>query len=162
MSFTSQRLSDPELTQRILEMAKTGVYRQSIFDAFQSLATQRQIRAAIAQAKQFGLHSVRELRDAELGTYYQVEPRKYQSFQDALAASVALSPGDDLADRILQSTRAMRGMLAVAGSSAVVLLVLGGICLVTNHLQSGRMAWMGAASAAGIWLIQKGLARSLI
>ena len=48
-------------------MARTGVYRQSVFEAFRSMATQRQIRDAIAQAKQFGLYTVSSLRDAELG-----------------------------------------------------------------------------------------------
>jgi hypothetical protein len=50
---------DLDLTRRILEMATTGVYRGSIFEALAPIATQRQIRQAIAHAKQFGLHSVR-------------------------------------------------------------------------------------------------------
>jgi hypothetical protein len=81
---------DLDLTRRILEMATTGVYRGSIFEALAPIATQRQIRQAIAHAKQFGLHSVRSLRDGELGTYYQVEPQKYASFQTAIAAAVPL------------------------------------------------------------------------
>jgi len=76
MTLDTQRLSATELTGRILDMARTGVYRQSVFEAFRSMATQRQIRDAIAQAKQFGLYTVSSLRDAELGTYYQVEPAK--------------------------------------------------------------------------------------
>jgi hypothetical protein len=88
MSPLAPRLSETELSQRILEMAKTGVYRESIFEAFRSLATKRQIRQAIAHAKQFGLYSVRDLRDEELGTYYQVDLAKYDSFQAALKAAV--------------------------------------------------------------------------
>ena len=49
MSQLAPRLSETELSQRILAMAKTGVYRESIFEAFRSLATKRQIRQAIAQ-----------------------------------------------------------------------------------------------------------------
>jgi hypothetical protein len=78
------RLSETELSQRILDMAKTGVYRESIFEAFQSLATKQQIRRAIAHAKQFGLYSVRQHRDDELGTYYEVDLAKYQSFRRLL------------------------------------------------------------------------------
>lgn len=153
------RLSETELSQRILAMAKTGVYRESIFEAFRSLATKRQIRQAIAHAKQFGLYSVRDLRDAELGTYYQVDLQKYESFQAALKAAVPLPPGDDLAAQILATTQAMRAMLAIAGSCTLILLIIGSLCLLTGHLQSGRFAWVSAASVGAIWLLQQRWAR---
>ncbi len=156
------RLSETELSQRILDMATTGVYRESIFEAFHSLATKRQIGQAIAHAKQFGLYSVRDLRDRELGTYYQVDSDKYQSFQAALRAAVPLDAGDDLAARILASTQAMRAMLAIAGTGAIGLLIFGGCCLITDHLQTGRLAWMGAASIGGVWLLQKTWVRHLL
>ncbi|MEO1094692.1 MAG: hypothetical protein AAFX01_07300 [Cyanobacteria bacterium J06638_28] len=162
MTPIASRLSETELSQRILEMAKTGVYRESILAAFQSLATKRQIRSAIAYAKQFGLYSIRGLRDPELGTYYQVDLNKYQSFQAALKASVPLGAEDDLAAQILATTQAMRAMLAIAGLGAMGLLILGGICLVTEHLHSGRLAWMGAASIGSIWMLQQALARHLL
>lgn len=159
MSQFVTRLSDTELSQRILEMAKTGVYRESIFEAFRSLATQRQIRQAIAHAKQFGLYSVRDLRDAELGTFYQVDLAKYQSFQAALKAAVPLPAGDDLAAQMLATTQAIRAMLAIAGSSALIFFIAGGLCLLTGHLQSGRFAWVGAVSVGSIWALQQRWAR---
>lgn len=160
MSQFAPRLSETELSQRILEMAKTGVYRESIFDTFRSLATQRQIRQAIAHAKQFGLYSVRDLRDEELGTFYQVDLAKYQSFQAALKAAVPLPAGDDLAAQMLAATQAIRMMLAIAGSSAFILLIIGALCLLTGHLQSGRLAWVSAVSVGGIWLLQQRWART--
>lgn len=162
MQHPMPRLSETELSQRILDMAQSGVYRESIFEVFQSLATQQQIRRAIAHAKQFGLYSVRQLRDPELGTYYQIDADKYQSFQAALKAAVPLAAGDDLAARVLATTQAMRAMLAIAGSCAFGFLILGGICLVTGHLQSGRLAWVSAASIGGIWAIQQRWVRPLL
>jgi len=160
MPHSLPRLSNTELSQRILDMAKTGVYRESIFETFQPLATKRQIRTAIAQAKQFGLYSIRHLRDPDLGTYYQADLSKSQSLQAVLNASVPLEVGDDLAAKILANTQAIRSMLAIAGSLAIGLLVIGGICLVTGHLQSGRVAWISAASIGSLWFLQQTLARS--
>ena len=162
MPHTSPRLSETELSQRILDMAQTGVYRESIFEAFRSLATKQQIRSAIAYTKQFGLYSIRNLSDPELGTYYQVDPAKYQSFQAALKAAVPLANGDDLAARILASTQAIQALLAISGSCAIGFLLVGGFCLVTGHLQSGRLAWVSAASIGGIWLIQRTWVRSFL
>jgi hypothetical protein len=149
------RISETELSQRILDMAKTGVYRESIFEALQPLATKRQIRNAISYAKQFGLYSVRELRDGELGTYYQVDPDKYHSFQAVIKASVPLQPGDDLAAQILINTQVIRAMLAIAGTTAIGLLLIGGACLITGHLASGRLAWGMSAGVGGVWLLQQ-------
>lgn len=154
MPQTAQRLSDSELSQRILEMAKTGVYRESIFETFHSFATKKQIRCAIAHAKQLGLYSVKDLRDSELGTYYQLNADKYQSFRAALKASVPMTVGDDLAAQMLAMTQSIRRMLAIAGSFTIFFLVLGGVCFVTGHLQSGRFAWMSAASIGSVWLLQ--------
>ena len=159
MSQFAPRLSETELSQRILAMAKTGVYRESIFEAFRSLATKRQIRQAIAHAKQFGLYSVRDLRDAELGTYYQVDLQKYQSFQAALKAAVPMPASDDLAAQMLAMTQAIRAMLAIAGGATFILLIVGGVCLLTGHLQSGRLAWVSAVSMSLIWLLQRRWAR---
>ncbi|MGF1457650.1 MAG: hypothetical protein ACFBSG_01340 [Leptolyngbyaceae cyanobacterium] len=160
MSQLASRLSETELSQRILEMAKTGVYRESIFETFRSLATQRQIRQAIAHAKQFGLYSVRDLRDADLGTYYQVDLAKYQSFQAALQAAVPLAADDDLAAQMLAATQTIRMMLAIAGSTSLILLMIGGICFLSGHLQSGRWAWASSASIGSIWLLQQWRAKS--
>ncbi|MEM6521633.1 MAG: hypothetical protein AAF722_20145 [Cyanobacteria bacterium P01_C01_bin.70] len=160
MSQFAPRLSETELSQRILEMAKTGVYRESIFEAFRSLATKQQIRQAIAHAKQFGLYSVRDLRDAELGTFYQVDLAKYQSFQAALKAAVPLPAGDDLAAQMLAATQAIRVMLAIASRCTLFFFIVGSLCLLTGHLQSGRFAWVGAASIGSIWLLQQWWARN--
>jgi hypothetical protein len=154
------QVSDTELSQRIMEMAKTGVYRESIFEALQPLATKKQIRTAIAHAKQFGLYSIRHLRDDELGTYYEVNPTKYQSFQSAIAANLHLPAEDDLAAQILASTQALRVLLTIAGAGAGLLFVVGGICLVMGYLQVGRLAWTSALSAGGVWLLQTMWARS--
>ena len=158
MSPVLPRLSELELSQRILEMAKTGVYRESIFETFQSLATKRQIRSAIAHAKQFGLYSVRHLRDAELGTYYQIDLEQYQSFQAAVKAAVPLQ-GHDVAAQLLATTQALRTLLAIARSFTLIFLIAGGLCLLTGHLQSGRLAWVSAVSVGGIWLLQHRWAR---
>ena len=160
MSPLAPRLSETELNQRILEMAKTGVYRESIFEAFRSLATKQQIRQAIAQAKQFGLYSVRDLRDEQLGTYYQVDPAKYDSFQAALKVAVPMPAGEDLAAQMLAATQAIRAMVAIAGSFTVILFIMGGLCLLTGHLQSGRFAWVSAVSVGGIWLLQQRWAKN--
>lgn len=161
MSNIASRLSEAELSQRILDMARTGVYRESIFETFRSLATKRQVSRAIAHARQLGLYSVPDLRDSELGTYYQVDVAKYQSLQAALKANVALPVGNDLAAQILVATQTVRVMLAIAGTLALVFLISGGCLLVTGHLQSGRLVWVGAASIGGVWLIQQYCARLL-
>lgn len=162
MSLTAPRLSATELSQRILEMATTGVYRESIFEAFQPFATKRAVRTAIAQAKQFGLYSVRGLRDPELGTYYQVDPDRYASFQSMLRAAVSVDAEEDLAARIVLSTRVIRSMVAIAGANAIALLMVGAGCLLTGHLHSGQLAWASAASFGLLWVIQRQLARSLL
>ena len=154
------RMSEIELSQRILEMAKTGVYRESIFEAFQPLATKKQIRSAITHAKQFGLYSVRHLRDTDLGTYYEVDLVKCQSFEAALKADIHLPPDDDLAAQILASTQTIRAMLAISGGIALGCLLLGGFFLITGHLQSGRLAWISAVSIGSIWALQNYWARS--
>ncbi|ASC70651.1 hypothetical protein XM38_015910 [Halomicronema hongdechloris C2206] len=162
MTPLTQRLSTLDLSQRILEMGQTGVYRHSIFEAFRPVATQRQIRAAIAQAKQFGLHSVAALRDDTLGTYYQVDATQYAFFQAALQASIPLAAGDNLTERVLQMTQILRQMLRVAKGSAIALALAGAGCLLNGQQQLGSLAWVGATSALGIWWLQHCLARKLL
>ncbi|HEY9762652.1 MAG TPA: hypothetical protein V6D07_09010 [Trichocoleus sp.] len=162
MSLTTQRLSTSELTGRILEMARTGVYRESIFEVFRPVATKRQIRSAIAQAKQFGLHSVASLRDGDLGTYYQIEHSKYQVFQEALRTSSSLAAGEDLGQQIISTTRAIKAMLVVAGGSALSLFVVGSACLLSGHSQSGGTLWLGSVLAGGLWMVQRSIARKTL
>jgi len=162
MTPLSQRLSTLDLSQRILEMGQTGVYRHSIFEAFRPVATQRQIRAAIAQAKQFGLHSVAALRDDTLGTYYQVDTTKYASLQAALKATVPLDEADNLAERGLQATQILQQMLRIAKGSAIALGLVGAGCLLNGQPQLGSLTGVGAISALGIWWLQHRLARKLL
>lgn len=105
------RLSMNELTGCILDMAQTGVYRESLFEAFKPVATKKQIKAAIALAKQFGLQTDPTLRDTELGTYYQADIQKVTAFQTAIQNSVQLSAGDDMAEKMLAATRIVKLML---------------------------------------------------
>lgn len=162
MSLTTQRLSTSELTGRILEMAQTGIYRESIFETFRPVATKRQIRSAIAQAKQFGLHSVAALRDGELGTYYQVEHSKYQIFQEAIRTTSSLAAGEDLGQQIISTTRAIKAMLVVAGGSALGLFAIGSVCLLSGHTQSGSTFWLGSVLAGGLWLVQRSIAQKTL
>ncbi|MBD0269080.1 MAG: hypothetical protein ICV77_12400 [Cyanobacteria bacterium Co-bin8] len=161
MTLTSQRLSVSDLTARVLEMGQTGVYRESIFQAFQPVATKRQIRSAIAQAKQFGLHSVAALRDSELGTYYQADPARYQLFQKALRTS-ALTNGEDLAQQLIHGTQAIKTMLFVVAGSALGLFGIGSLCLLGGQTQTGSLLWLGAALAGGIWAVQRTVAKPLV
>lgn len=156
------RLSMNELTARILDMAQTGVYRESLFEAFRPVATKKQVRGAIALAKQFGLHSDPALRDLELGTYYQVDASKVQSFQLAIAQSMTLSAGDDMAQRIVQATRTVKMMLVVSGASAIALLCVGGGYVLSGHPEAAAAWWTSALCAGGIWLWQKHVAKPML
>lgn len=61
-----------ELVDEILEQARTGVYRQELLDSID--APGKEITKAIAQARLRGLYSLGDMRDMELGTYYQYDP----------------------------------------------------------------------------------------
>jgi hypothetical protein len=162
MSLDCQRLSTIELTGRILDMAKTGVYRQSVFETFRSLATQRQIREAIAQAKQFGLYTVPSLRDTELGTYYQVEAAKYESFLAASKTLLANPASKDLAERMVLTSQAIRTMLMAVAGCTVGLGLLGGWFLLEGQAQTGRLLWLGALVAGGLWGVQRSIAKKVL
>ncbi|MDX2243910.1 MAG: hypothetical protein NW224_24805 [Leptolyngbyaceae cyanobacterium bins.302] len=161
MSEIARRLSVSELSQRILEMAKTGVYRESIFETFQPVATKQQISHAIRHAKQFGLHSIATMRDPELGTYYQLDQVKFASLQATFQAALPLSK-EDVFQRMTEAVVTIRLMLAVAGSGAIALLGFGLFCLLTGHPGSGWGVVSGAISAIGIWGMQRSLAKKLL
>ncbi|MGB3786878.1 MAG: hypothetical protein WA949_02635 [Phormidesmis sp.] len=160
------QLSMNELTGRILETAQSGVYRESLFETFRPMATKKQVKAAIALAKQFGLHSDPSLRDAELGTYYQVESQKVEHFQIAIQNSarsgIVLSAGDDLAQRLQNAVRTVRLMLVVSGASAIALLLIGGSYLIAGKSESAAVWWTSALCVGGIWLWQKTVAKPLL
>ncbi len=155
------QLSMNELTGRILDMAQTGVYRQSLFEAFQPIATQKQVKAAIALAKQFGLQTDPSLRDAELGTYYQIDSQKVIAFQSHVQNSVVLLAGDDIAQKVVLATRIVRLMLVVSGGSAIALLLIGSSYLLTGKLEAVALWWTSALCAGGIWRWQKHVAKPL-
>lgn len=156
------QLSMNELTGRILEMAQTGVYRESLFDAFKPVATKKQIKEAIALAKQFGLSTDPTLRDTDLGTYYQADIQKVNSFQTAIQNSVTLSAGDDIAQKMLLATRTIRLMLVVSGGGAIALLFIGLSYLFTGKTEAAAMWWTSALCTGGIWLWQKNVAKPLL
>ncbi|MGB3138553.1 MAG: hypothetical protein WBG38_04365 [Nodosilinea sp.] len=150
-----------DLTDRVLTMAKTGVYRQSVFEALGPVATRRQIRDAIAQAKQFGLYTVSALRDDDLGTYYQVETASYEAFQ-AAAKALAGSQPQNLADQVVATRAALETMLTAVAGSALGLGLLGGWCLLDGQTQLGRGLWLGAVVAGGLWSVQRWIARRVL
>ncbi|NJM97444.1 MAG: hypothetical protein HC800_09965 [Phormidesmis sp. RL_2_1] len=156
------RLSINELTGRILEMAQTGVYRESLFEVFRPMATKKQVKSAIALAKQFGLHSDPSLRDSDLGTYYQADTLNVKTFQDTVQNSVVLSAGDDIAQRIYLATRTIKLMLVASGASAIALLVIGSGYLLIGKTESATAWWTSALCAGGIWLWQKNVAKPLL
>lgn len=161
MTLTAAPLTDTELTQRILEMGQTGVYRESILTTFAPHASKRRIRSAIAQAKQFGLYSVASLRDPELGTYYQVEPAQVESFKVAIATTAPPADGD-WPQRLVDSVEIMKTMLAVAASGAIALFGSGSLCLLHGAPYTGSVLWLMAAIAAAIWGIQNRLVRRVL
>jgi hypothetical protein len=160
-SFT-RRLSIPELSERVLQMAKTGVYRESVFEALQPLATKQQIRKAIAHAKRFGLHSVASLRDAELGTYYQLDETKYQAWKHKLHAPDYFGEDADLMQQVTQATQSVQRLLRAAKVLAGILGLLGAIGAVTGHGQLSLALFSSAIGVMGVWGLQRWIARSIL
>lgn len=161
MSVITRRLSVPELSQQIISMAKSGVYRESVFEALRPMATKKQISAAIAHAKRFGLHSVASLRDDELGTYYQVDLVKYQSLEHAIAIPTHMGDDADLLERVMAANSAVQRMLVVAKGLAALLTIVGILCLLDNRNQLGVGLLSAAISAAGVWALQRSLVKTL-
>ena len=161
MSEMTRRLTVAELSDRILEMAKTGVYRESLFEAFQPVASKRSISHAIRHAKQFGLHSVAKLRDAELGTYYQVDLVKLEASKHALQVAVPLTE-EDVFQRMTAAMTTIRVMLGVASGGAIALAGFGAFCLLTGKSSLGWELMAGSISAVGIWAFQKSLAKKIM
>ena len=157
MTASSRTASVTELSQRILDMAKTGVYRESVFEALHPLATKKTIRLAIARSKKFGLHSVASLRDETLGTYYQLDIEKYTALQHALNVPV---PHDDetLMEQAIAASQALNHVLMIAKGMALALFGGGLGCWVIGQRDACAGLMIGAASAAGTWLLQKRLA----
>ncbi|MFM7471080.1 MAG: hypothetical protein ACKO5P_06190 [Nodosilinea sp.] len=151
-----------DLTAQVLAMAKTGIYRQLLFETLGPMASQRQIRAAIAQAREFGLRSVPSLRDAELGTYYQISLADYEAFQVASTTLQRLPPATDLATQVANSQQALRGMLTTVAGCSLSLVGLGGWCLLAGRVQTGGGLWLGALVLGGVWMVQRAIARRVL
>jgi hypothetical protein len=160
MNSIAKRLSVPELSQRVLEMAQTGVYRESVFEALQPLATKKQIRVAIAHAKRFGLHSVASLRDAELGTYYQLDVETYQSRKHLIHSPDYFGEDADLIQRVTHANTAIEKVLKISKGSMILLLMVGIICSLIDNQPIGFGCLCGSLSAAMIWLLQKSAAHT--
>ncbi len=161
-SEISRRLAVAELSERILEMAKTGVYRTSIFEVFQPVATKRHISLAIRHAKRFGLHSVAKLRDAELGTYYQLDAVKYQSLQHTMPSIVPTESDEAVLQRMTDAVTTVKLLVTVAGGGAIALFSSGLICILVGKASLGSGLLTGGATAIAIWLLQKNLARKIV
>ena len=157
MSAIIRRLSVPELTQQILEMAKTGVYRESLFETLRPLATQRQIRTAIAHAKRFGLHSIANLRDSKLGTYYQVDLVKYEAQRHLLHSPAHFGEDADLLQRVTVAQQAIAQMLIVVKSLTIVLGLASFACAILGQGQISLSLLSGMIGAAIVWALQRSL-----
>ncbi|NJN57968.1 MAG: hypothetical protein HC879_10950 [Leptolyngbyaceae cyanobacterium SL_5_9] len=161
MSILARRPSVVELSQRILDMAKTGVYRESVFEALHPVATKKQIREAIAHAKKFGLHSVASLRDEELGTYYEVDLVKLRSLEHTIPASIPTTKPAELTKQTTDAIVTIRLMLTAAKGVAIALTLIGFAYLLTGKQQASFGLFSSAASAAGLWMLQKAFAKKV-
>jgi hypothetical protein len=150
------------MSQRILEMAKTGVYRSSIFEAFQPVATKRHISLAIRHAKKFGLHSVAKLRHGELGTYYQVDLATYQACQTALQKSIPMESEEDVVKRMMDAVMMIQMMLTIAAGGAIAFFGMGLVCFTTGKPNLGWGLLTSSVGAVGIWTLQKAIAKKVI
>ncbi|WP_038016175.1 hypothetical protein, partial [Synechococcus sp. PCC 7335] len=146
--------------------AQTGVYRESLFETFRPVANKKQIRAAIALAKQFGLRSDPALRDAELGTYYQVDVARVESFEAAIQnsakSSIVLNAGDDIAKRLQLAVQTVRLMLVAAQIGMITLILIGSGYLITGQSELAAIWWTSALCVGGLWLWQKTVAKPLL
>lgn len=151
----SRRLSSLELSQKILEMGKTGVYRESVFEALRPYATKKQIREAIAHAKHCGLHSVPSLRDNTLGTYYQLDLVKYQTVEPTLQDTLPLMEQGELAQQLLSTTRTLNQILALTRMAWMGLAIAACLSFLLGSHRLGFGTLSGAASIALLWGIQQ-------
>ncbi|MEM7066180.1 MAG: hypothetical protein AAF572_23815 [Cyanobacteria bacterium P01_B01_bin.77] len=162
MTQNLAQLQEVELSQRILEMAKAGVYRESLFEAFSGVASKRQVRTAIATAKQFGLRSNPTLRDPDLGTYYHIDPRQYDSFQTLMESAISPVATDDVATRLRKLTEAVQILVRVSGGVAISLLVSGSLCVLNGKLTLTAIIWSASLAVGLVWMLQKLLVGSLL
>jgi hypothetical protein len=101
------------------------------------------------------------LRDDELGTYYQVDLVKYRSLEHAIATHAHLSDDANLLERVMDATSTVQRMLVVAKGLAVLLGVVGVLCLLEERHQLGMSLLSGAVSAGSLWAVQRSLIKKL-
>ncbi len=154
MIAPARTASIPELSQRILDMATTGVYRESIFEALQPMATKKAVRLAIAHAKKFGLYSVASLRDEALGTYYQLDAETYAARCHALDEAFAVDPNGSMG-RAIAPTQVLDRVLMIAQGVALALFLGGISCWGMGQRDLCAALFIGAASVAGTWALQR-------
>ncbi|MEM9218180.1 MAG: hypothetical protein AAGD25_28045 [Cyanobacteria bacterium P01_F01_bin.150] len=162
MSLISRRASVIELSSRVMEMATTGVYRESIFEALHPLATKKTIRLAIANAKQFGMYSIADLRDDVLGTYYQIDISQYQASKNALQSP--LVPEDpaqaiQLAADVISTTR---WMVRLTLFTSIFLVSMGIVCSWLEYGQLRSGLFVSAGIVWSIWHLQRRLLTRLL
>lgn len=160
-SLITQHFSTADLSQKILDMAATGVYRESIFEALQPIATKKQIREAIAHAKRFGLCSVASLRDPDLGTYYQLDRVKYQSFRHLLHSPAYLGHDADLTQRLTNANQTIRHLLIAGSSFTVLLSIFGVLCWLSGWHQVGGSLIGAALGTFLLWQVQRYIGQNL-
>ncbi|MGF1538631.1 MAG: hypothetical protein ACFB4J_19390 [Elainellaceae cyanobacterium] len=168
------RLSLTDLTQRILEMSETGIYRESIFEVFHSLTTKKDVRRAIAYAKTLGLYSVASLRDDTLGTFYQLDPEVYQQRKhavgdialweakqkrDAEAKLHTVPTINKAASSEVAQARMAQDLLSVVRRVTGLLLLLSLLFGVSGQSYLAGVGFYGALGAAATWQLQRLLIR---
>lgn len=164
------RLSLTDLTQRILEMSETGIYRESIFEVFHSMTTKKDVRRAIAYAKTLGLYSVASLRDDTLGTYYQLNPEVYRQRKhavgdielweekqkrDAEAKLQLVSTVNEAMSGEVAQTRIVQDLLSVVRRVTGLLLLLSLLFGVSGQSYLAGAGFYGALGAAATWQLQR-------
>lgn len=154
-ALITQRFSTSALSQKILEMASTGVYRESIFEALQPIATKKQVREAIAHAKRFGLYSIANLRDPELGTYYQLDAAKYQALQHALHVPTHLGKDAELVQRLTQANQSLSRMVSLTRSFALLLTGTGIATWYSGWHTIGFGLLSAALATMVLWQVQR-------
>lgn len=154
-ALITQRFSTSALSQKILDMASTGVYRESIFEALQPIATKKQIREAIAHAKRFGLYSVASLRDPELGTYYQLDTSKYQTLQHALHSPIHLGKDGELVQRLTQANQTAERLVRVTRGFAILLAGAGAAVWFSGWHMVAFGLGSASLSAIVLWQVQR-------
>ncbi|MGF1512921.1 MAG: hypothetical protein ACFB5Z_04380 [Elainellaceae cyanobacterium] len=159
------RLSLTDLTQRILEMSETGIYRESIFQVFKSLATKKDVRRAIAYAKTLGLYSVASLRDETLGTYYELDLTVYRqrkhavddiaSWEAAKRKAALKQQAAAQVDAAASTVDTVQEMLAVVKGVAGLMLMLSLAFGLAGFQYISGIGLCLALGAAATWQLQR-------